>query len=162
MLRGSRAFSGKIHQPFLAQEVPPFTSRVSGGDTWRCKVGTTKDQGLYNKPSAAVHPRALAAGTLPQYNTSHIVNGKRSVVHGGQNDPAHVLGKVHELQWDSHKLTCRTADDTGSLRVLEMCGRSCMSPKYFYIWDCPTCSTEQYPSCTGGQGIFRCVTIVFA
>ena len=32
------------------------------------KVGATKDQGLYNKPSAAVHPGALAAGTLPQYN----------------------------------------------------------------------------------------------
>ena len=29
----------------------------------------TKDQGLYNKPLAAVHPGALAAGTLPQYNT---------------------------------------------------------------------------------------------
>ena len=27
------------------------------------------DQGLYNKPSAAVHPEALVAGTLPQYNT---------------------------------------------------------------------------------------------
>ena len=37
MLRGSRAFSGKIHRPFLAQAVPPFTTRVSGGDTWRCK-----------------------------------------------------------------------------------------------------------------------------
>ena len=33
------------------------------------QVGKTKDQGLYNKPSAAVHPGALAAGTLPQYNT---------------------------------------------------------------------------------------------
>ena len=33
------------------------------------QVGTTKDQGLYNKPSATVHPGALAAGTLPQYNT---------------------------------------------------------------------------------------------
>ena len=33
------------------------------------QVGKTKDQGLYNKPSAAVHPEALAAGTLPQYNT---------------------------------------------------------------------------------------------
>ena len=64
----SRAFSGKIHRPLLAQVVPPFTTRVSGGDTWRC---TTKDQGLYNKPSAAVHPGALAAGTLPQYNTIH-------------------------------------------------------------------------------------------
>ena len=33
------------------------------------QVGKTKDQGLYNKPSAAVHPGALAAGTLPQHNT---------------------------------------------------------------------------------------------
>ena len=28
------------------------------------QVGTTKDQGLYSKPSAAVHPGALATGTL--------------------------------------------------------------------------------------------------
>ena len=40
------------------------------------QVGTTKDQGLYNKPSAAVHLGALAAGTLPQYNTI-IVKSKR-------------------------------------------------------------------------------------
>ena len=33
------------------------------------QVGRTKDQGLYNKPSDAVHPGALAAGNLPQYNT---------------------------------------------------------------------------------------------
>ena len=33
------------------------------------QVGTTKDQGLYNKPSTGVHPGALAAGTIPQYNT---------------------------------------------------------------------------------------------
>ena len=32
------------------------------------QVGKTKAQGLYNKPSAAVHPGALAAGTLTQYN----------------------------------------------------------------------------------------------
>ena len=39
---------------------------------WRhlaVQVGKTKSQGLYNKPSAAVHQGALAAGTLPQYNT---------------------------------------------------------------------------------------------
>ena len=71
MLRGSWALSGKIHRPFLAQVVPPFTTRVSGG------VGKTKDQGLYNTPSAAVHPGALAAGTLPQYNT--IPLSKRAV-----------------------------------------------------------------------------------
>ena len=33
------------------------------------QVGTTKDQGLYNKPSAAVHPGALAAGTLTYIHT---------------------------------------------------------------------------------------------
>ena len=33
------------------------------------QVRKTKDQGLYSKPSAAVHPGALAAGILPQYNT---------------------------------------------------------------------------------------------
>ena len=36
------------------------------------QVGTTKDQGLYNKPSVAVRPGALAAGTIPQYNV-HII-----------------------------------------------------------------------------------------
>ena len=48
------------------------------------EVGTTKDQGLYNKPSAAVNPGALAVGTLPQYNTIHICiktdrHGQRNV-----------------------------------------------------------------------------------
>ena len=33
------------------------------------QAGTTKDQVLYSKPSAAVNPGALAAGTLPQYYT---------------------------------------------------------------------------------------------
>ena len=37
------------------------------------QVGTTKDQGLYNKPSAAVHPGALATWTLPQYNTIFVL-----------------------------------------------------------------------------------------
>ena len=34
------------------------------------QVGTTKDQGLYNKPSAAVHQEALATGTTIQYSLS--------------------------------------------------------------------------------------------
>ena len=45
------------------------------------QVGRTKDQGLYNKPSAAGHPGALAAGTLPQYNIlqkSKYVKGLRN------------------------------------------------------------------------------------
>ena len=39
------------------------------------QVGTSKDQDLYNKPSAAVHPGALDAGTLPQYNLC-VLEGK--------------------------------------------------------------------------------------
>ena len=39
-------------------------------------VGTAKDQGLYNKPSAAVHPGTLAAGSLPQYNTMQYSGNK--------------------------------------------------------------------------------------
>ena len=59
----------------------PAVSRPSSssfhywGLWWRhlaVKVGTTKDQGLYNKPSAAVHPGALAAGTLPHNITCAI------------------------------------------------------------------------------------------
>ena len=37
------------------------------------QVGITKDQSLYNKPSAAVHPGALAARTLPQYSTINTI-----------------------------------------------------------------------------------------
>ena len=43
------------------------------------QVGTTKDQGLYNKPSAAVHPGAFAAGTLPQYSTIQSTQLKEKV-----------------------------------------------------------------------------------
>ena len=37
------------------------------------QVGMSKDQGLYDKPLAAVHPGALSAGTLPQYNITGTV-----------------------------------------------------------------------------------------
>ena len=37
------------------------------------QVGTTKDQGLYNKSSAAVHSGALAARTLPHKSASLII-----------------------------------------------------------------------------------------
>ena len=62
-MRGSRSFRSQL----------PAISRPSSSSFhywclwWRhvaVQVGTTKDQGLYNKPSAAVHPGALAAGTL--------------------------------------------------------------------------------------------------
>ena len=48
---------------------PSSSSFHYWGLWWRhlaVQVGMTKDYGLYNKPSAAVHQGALAAGTLPQ------------------------------------------------------------------------------------------------
>ena len=51
---------------------PSISSFHYKGLWWRhlaVQVGTAKDQSLYNKPWAAVHPGALAAGTLTQYNT---------------------------------------------------------------------------------------------
>ena len=50
---------------------PSSSSFHYQGLCWRhlaVREGMTKDQGLCNKPSAAVHLGALAARTLPQYN----------------------------------------------------------------------------------------------
>ena len=44
------------------------------------QLGTTKDQGLYNKPWAEVHLGALAAGTIPQYNTMVLAVSRRTLV----------------------------------------------------------------------------------
>ena len=47
MLRGSRAFSGKIHRPFLAHVVPSLAARIS----WRrlvAKVGTFENKKVHN------------------------------------------------------------------------------------------------------------------
>ena len=63
--------SGIFRQNSSAISRPSSSSFHYQGLWWRhlaVQVGITKDQGLYNKPSAAVHPGALAAGTLPQYN----------------------------------------------------------------------------------------------
>ena len=63
--------SGIFRQNSSAISRPNSSSFHYYGLWWRhlaVQVGKTKDQGLYNKPSAAVHPGALAAGTLPQYN----------------------------------------------------------------------------------------------
>ena len=62
---------GIFRQNSSAISCPSSSSFHYCGLWWRhlaVQVGKTKDQGLYNKPSAAVHPGALAAGTLPQYN----------------------------------------------------------------------------------------------
>ena len=64
--------SGIFRQKSSAISRPSSSSFHYKGLWWRhlaVQVGTTTDQGLYNKPSAAVHPGALAAGTVPQYNT---------------------------------------------------------------------------------------------
>ena len=62
-VRGSRSFRSKL--PAISR--PSSSCFHYEGLWWRnlaVQVGTTKDQGLYNNPSAAVHPGALAAGTL--------------------------------------------------------------------------------------------------
>ena len=64
--------SGIFRQNSSVISRPSSSSFRYYGLWWRhlvVQVGMTKNQGLYNKPSAAVHPGALAAGTLPQYNT---------------------------------------------------------------------------------------------
>ena len=63
-MRGSRSFRSKL--PAISR--PSICSFHYQGFCWRIlavQVGNTKDHGLYNKPSAAVRPGALAAGTLP-------------------------------------------------------------------------------------------------
>ena len=64
--------SGIFRQTSSAISRPSSSSFHYWGLWWRhlaVQVGKTKDKGLYNTPSAAVQPRSLAAGTLPQYNT---------------------------------------------------------------------------------------------
>ena len=65
--------SGIFMQNSSAFSRPSSSSIHYQGLWWRhlaVQVGRNKDQGLYNKPSAAVHPGTLAAGTLPQYNST--------------------------------------------------------------------------------------------
>ena len=68
--------SGIFRQKSSAICHPRSSSFHYQGLWWRhlaVQVGTTKDQGLHYKPSAAVHPVALAAGTLPQYNARTVI-----------------------------------------------------------------------------------------
>ena len=61
---------GIFRQNSSAISCPSSSSFHYCGLWWRhlaVQVGKTKDQGLYNEPSASVHPGALAAGTLPWY-----------------------------------------------------------------------------------------------
>ena len=46
MLRGSRAFSGKIHRPFLAHVVPPLAARISQRQLV-AKVGTFENKKVH-------------------------------------------------------------------------------------------------------------------
>ena len=46
---------------------------------------------------------------LHLFAASHSVNGMRSVVQSEQKDPVHLLETLCGLQWDSHKLTYKTA-----------------------------------------------------
>ena len=62
------------------------------------QIGTTKDQGLYNKPSVGVHPGALAAGTLIQYNTIQCRLPEVAAASGGEGGKGETkwtLGLTH-------------------------------------------------------------------
>ena len=89
-MRGSRSFRSKL--PAISRP-----SIFSFHYWWRhlaVQVGRTKDQGLYNKPSAAGHPGALAAGTLPHNITKKIYTQTRSV----RNTKHHVGNKEPVVQ----------------------------------------------------------------
>ena len=53
---------GRNYRPFLDQVVPPFTTRVSGGDTWRCKWERLKTKVCTVSCSAS---GGITRGTLP-------------------------------------------------------------------------------------------------
>ena len=69
----------------------PSSSSFHCQDLWwrhlAVQVGTTEDQGLYNEPSAAVHPGALAAGILARYNTYDSTNRWQRLVYSIANVP---------------------------------------------------------------------------
>ena len=71
-MHGSRRFRSKL--PAISR---PSSSPFHYQDLWwrnlAVQVGTTKDQDLYNKPQAAVHPGGLAAGNL-QHNITYKLN----------------------------------------------------------------------------------------
>ena len=82
-MRGSRSFR-QNYWPFLAQLVPPFTTRVYGGDIWRCKqelLKTSRDPIPYlptygrRTETRTVHSNPEDGGKnspyLPKYTTSH-------------------------------------------------------------------------------------------
>ena len=78
MLRGSRAFSGKIHRQFLAHVVPPLAARISRRRLV-AKVGTFENEVLkhLNLWPLGPHRRRLAVragtskgSTISQYGCS--------------------------------------------------------------------------------------------
>ena len=68
------------------------------------QVGTTKDQGLYNKPSAAVHPRELTAGTLPEYNTIQYIVTQESYYYVFINSTYMATGFNQKRSFSAHYL----------------------------------------------------------
>ena len=79
MLRGSRAFSGKIHRPFLAHVVPPLAARISRRRQV-AKVGTFENKKVHKHLQlwpTGLHRRRLAVrsgtskdSTISQYGCS--------------------------------------------------------------------------------------------
>ena len=69
------------------------------------QVGTTEDQGLYNKPWTAVHPGALAAGTLSHNITCiDIRSVKQRNIKQHNNISCTRVKLFHSLKIDLYKL----------------------------------------------------------
>ena len=79
MLRGSRAFSGKIHRPFLANVVPPLAARISRRRLV-VKVGTFENKNVHkhlhlwplgpHRRRLAVRAGMSKGSTIRQYGRS--------------------------------------------------------------------------------------------
>ena len=90
--------SGIFRQNSSAISRPSSSSFHYEGLWWRhlaVQVGKTKDQGSYNKPSAAVQSGALAAGTLPQYNTIPLDFIRRHFIISRRFDADYVNNYLH-------------------------------------------------------------------
>ena len=67
------------------------------------QVGTTKDQVLYNEPSAAVHPGTLAAGSLThtyitEENRELLIQGRLGCLGDTKSAPAKYMSVAPVMQ----------------------------------------------------------------
>ena len=117
MLRGSRAFSGKIHRPLLAHVVPTLVARIS----WRrlvAKVGTFENKKVHKHLHLwplGPHRRRLAvrSGTSKGSTISHYgCSTFGSISHRGTIERKRRKRTVNTHHADHSPETCWTALST--------------------------------------------------